>query len=145
MTRFRTSNGAAAAPFLEPPPTPSWYPVAAGAWSAAFVLAVGGLRDRFGLFTAAMGVLVGLLVAYTTWFGRRWGGWPPARRAPAEIDRVMRRFLLGGAVIIGAIMLIGHWTGYILAAGATFIAVTMWVGWYDTAYTAAVVRAKEHP
>ncbi len=133
----RAVERAAATPFLDHPPAPAWYCPAAGAWSAALVLALAGLAGRPALAVPAVLVLVALEFAFLGWFRRRWGTWPRLRAAPPEIARAMRGYAVGAVAVIGAVVAAAVLVHPAAGAGVALVGVTTGLWVYERAYARA--------
>ena len=123
----RAVERAAATPFLDHPPAPAWYCPAAGAWSAALVLALAGLAGRPAL----------AVPAFLGWFRRRWGTWPRLRAAPPEIARAMRGYAVGAVAVIGAVVAAAVLVHPAAGAGVALVGVTTGLWVYERAYARA--------
>jgi hypothetical protein len=137
---LRGADRAAAAPYIDYPPTPAWYPPATGVWAACFCLAM-AIPDDSPLRGVVLLALVAVEVGFLVWYRRRRGVFPRGR-APQEIRRVMAAFIVGAAVVVAlgalAVWLAGPWVAAILA----LVVVTPAVAWYERAYEAAAARAR---
>ncbi|MBB5837625.1 hypothetical protein [Kribbella italica] len=144
--QLRLIERAEAAPYVDYPKTPWWYPVVIGLWAAAMIGTFVWWRENAPLFTS---VLVGLLLleaAFITWMQRRHGAMPmPGRgRPPAEIGGIWRRYFAGLAVIAVAVGLVWWLVGVPAAAGTAFVLVTGGLVVYERAYAvAAAAKVKE--
>jgi hypothetical protein len=125
------------------PPTPSWYYPAGGAWSAGFVLALGGLNDQPLLQLVAMAALFALLVWFANWYTRYRGAIPRVGSAPAEFRPAITILIAGVAVLIGAIALLYVAVGYVAAAALALVGVTAALYTYERAYEAAAAATRE--
>ena len=135
---------AAAAPYVDYPPTPRWYPASVGLWSTALVAADGWLRHDTALFLAAIVVLFATNIAFITWYRRLRGTMPSMRHAPAEIAREMAWFIVGCVVVVALVALAFVTIGTLAACVVTFVLVTSGVAWYERRYAraAGAVRAR---
>ena len=138
------AHRAAAAPFVDYPPTPWWFFPAAGAWAAAMVLTVFGISRTPALFLPVLAGLIAAEYAFFTWYRRYRGTTPTLKNAPPEIAREMRRYFAGvvvvGAVVVAAAIL----TTAIVAAGLAFVLVTGGLLVYERRYESAAseIRAR---
>lgn len=139
----RTVERAAAAPYIDYPPTPSWYYPAVGAWSAALVLAFAGLADHPLVAVPAMVVLVALEGAFLGWYRRYRGTWPRLRHAPPEIARAMRAYAVGAVLLVAAVVLVAVLVHPVAGAGLAFAGVTAGLWVYERAYAAASEAVRE--
>ena len=136
---LREADRAEAAPWIDYPATPRWWPVLFGAWACVFALNVGyvdGLPQALGsiVLAALMGVAAG-------WATRRRGTYPRGR-APREL-RASFGVLFGGALVIAALgwliaSLITPWPAALVAGVAAYVLVL----WYERAYTRAADRVR---
>lgn len=132
---------AAAAPYVDYPPSPWWHAPFFGLWSVAFVLVVGLIDDsawRAGgllVLAFASGLVIG-------WQRRRRGTWPRGK-PPAEIRRVTIGFVIGAAGVIGLGALLLWLAPVAVAAPVVFVVVTAGVWWYDRAHARASERTRE--
>lgn len=137
---LRTADRAAAAPYIDYPPTPKWYPPATGLWAGAFCLAT-GIPDGSPLRALALLALVAVELAFIAWYRRYRGTWPRGR-APEEIRTVLVAFVVGAAVVI-AVLALTLWAAPVWVAAIVAVAVvTPVVAWYENAYAAAATRAR---
>jgi hypothetical protein len=135
---LRQADRAAAAPYVDYPATPAWYPPATGLWAAAFCLSTAlGSATR----AAVLGLLVVLELGLATWYRRRRGTWPRGR-APRELRPVLVGFVSGAVVIGGGLGALLALTEAWIAAAVAFVLVTLAVGWYERAYARAAARTR---
>jgi hypothetical protein len=135
----RAAERGEAAPWVDYPPTPGWYPSAVGLWSAALVLAIGTLDGAARPLVALALVAVELL--FLGWY-RRYRGTLPSGWMPRELRPVAALFAVGLVVVVGVAVLvvaIGH---PVLAAVATLLLTTPLVWWYERAYAAAAAATR---
>jgi hypothetical protein len=137
---LRQADRAAAAPYIDYPPTPRWYPPATGLWACCFCLSLAIPSDN-PLRAVALLVLVVAELTFVAWYRRYRGTWPRGR-APEEIRRVMVAFMVGVVAVIGAVALAVWLTGPWVAAVVAVAIVTPAVAWYERAYGAAAARAR---
>lgn len=146
---LRDAERAEAAPFVDYPPTPWWYPPLAGLWFGAVAATMSGFYDPradaikvAALFGAAL-LLFGLLGVFVGWYRRRWGSWPAMRKAPAEIRTAYAEYGVGLAVVsvavVGTWLLAGRWWGI----GALTVLVAALLFWYERRYATAARRIRE--
>jgi hypothetical protein len=138
------ANRAAAAPFVEYPPTPWWFFPGAGAWAAAMVLTATGARDTPAVFLPALAALIGVELAFFTWYRRYRGTSPTLKSAPPEIAREMRRYFVGVGVVAAVVVVTVFVANAVVAAGVAFVLVTAGLVVYERRYEAAVreIRAR---
>jgi len=132
-----TVERAGAAPYLDYPPVPVWWPPAAGAWSALLVLAFSGLDDSKAIAVPLLLVLFGLEGAFFAWYRRRSGVMPSFLGAPREIDGAYRRYFVGVVLVVAACVLVYVVGGPWWSAGVAFLTVTIGLAWYERAYRRA--------
>lgn len=137
---LRTADRAAAAPYIDYPPTPRWYPWVSGLWAACFCLST-AIPDDSPYDELALVALVAVEIAFLTWYRRYRGTWPRGK-APAEVRRVMTGFLLGAAVVIGLLALVLWLAPVWVAAIAALVVVAPALAWYEKAYAAAAARTR---
>lgn len=124
---------AAAAPYIDYPPTPKWYPPAVGAWAAATVLALSALSDHPAVAGPILLVLVAGEGAFFAWYRRYRQTMPRLHGAPPEINGAFRRYAVGVILVVAAFVLAGP----ILTAGVGFVTVTVGLALYERHYAAA--------
>jgi hypothetical protein len=132
---------ASAAPYVDYPPTPAWYPPAVGAWTAALTMAT-TLADRI-LFGAALAALLAIELAALALYRRYRGTLPSMRRVPAEIGRAMRQFFVGATAVLAAVVTVYALASPVVAAGVAFVTVTALLHWYEERYAAAAAAARD--
>lgn len=142
---LRDIDRAAAAPFLEYPSLPVWWPVVAGAWfTAVFSAGFTGWISNTGVRAAVTVSLVAALAFFLRWYMDRRGVMPSSdpRVAPTEIGRAMWWYYAGAiacALVIAACFL---WAPPVVAAVATFILATVGIAVYDRAYHRAADQVR---
>lgn len=134
---------AAAAPYIDYPPTPRWYPPAVGVWAAAMLLAVVGLEDRPAVSGPVVLALVALELWFFSWYRRYRKTWPSMRHAPDEIARAMRRFYQWLVVVVAVCAAVYFLAGLLPAVVAVFLTVTVGLARYEQAYADAAAAARE--
>ncbi|SDE01162.1 hypothetical protein [Nocardioides lianchengensis] len=137
----RIAERAEAAPYVDYPPTPWWYPPAAGAWAAALVLTMGLAQDHP---VAAVGIvaLIAVESAFLGWYARYHGAFPSLRRAPAEFRPAFVRYVVG---VVSVFVLVGAtwWlVGYVAAGGVALVLVTTGLALYERAFAGAAERTR---
>jgi hypothetical protein len=136
---------AEAAPYLNYPPTPWWYPPVAGLWAAGMIGTFGWWRGNAGLFIGSLAVLLALEAAFLVWMRRRHGAFPMPGRGtpPAEIAAVWRGYF-GCLPVIAAVVALVWWRiGIPAAAPVAFVLVTAGLAVYEQRYARAASRARE--
>jgi hypothetical protein len=139
----RVAERAAAAPYVDYPPTPSWYYPAFGVWVAAYV-ALLGLREEHPVLLVVgivgLSAVVGLFIG---WYQRYHGAMPRPLRGPREFRRVYVAYFAGLAVLAGLVA--GAWVlvGHAAAVAVAFVGTVVGLYGYERAYAAAASRARE--
>lgn len=141
--RESLAERAAAALYVDYPPTPRWYPPAMGLWAVALVLVIALVDPESSWRAVGLGALVVVNLVFVGWYRRYRGTWPRGR-APREIRRAMAGFVVGAAltVVLGGLLI---WLApAAVAALVVFVAVTAGVAWYEAVYAgaAAATRAR---
>jgi hypothetical protein len=137
---IRQAERAAAAPYIDYPPTPRWYPPATGLWAAAFCLAM-AIPDDSALRAVALVILVAVQLIFLAWYRRYRGVWPRGR-APEEVRKVLMAFVVGATAAIGVLGMTLWLADAWIAAVVAFVVVTPAVVLYERAYAAAAARAR---
>ncbi|MEZ0577877.1 hypothetical protein [Nocardioides sp. MH1] len=137
---LRQAERAAAAPYIDYPPTPAWYPPATGLWAAAFCLATAIPSDD-PTRAAALGLLVVLELGFVAWYRRYRGTWPRGR-APQEVRSVMRAFVVGAVAVVALVGALLWRTTPWLSAVVALVVVTAAIALYERAYSSAAARAR---
>ena len=136
---LREADRAEAAPWVDFPPTPAWYPASVGIWGAALTLVLGVLEEPWR--PVATLALVAIEVAFIRWY-RSYRGTMPKGPMPQEMRRPALLMALGLAAIVvaaGALVMLGQpW----VAAGLVLVTAIPLTWWYERAYAAAAERAK---
>ena len=132
---------AAAAPYLDYPPTPAWFAPAVGLWAGALVAVLG--LDSHALRLASIAVLIAVELLFLGWYRRKRGVMPRLRHAPPEIAREMRWYGVGVLVLV--VVVVGTFLVSTLAAVVlTMLLVTAGLAAYERRYerAAAATRAR---
>ncbi|MGB3698603.1 MAG: hypothetical protein WBA05_14330 [Gordonia sp. (in: high G+C Gram-positive bacteria)] len=139
---LRIAERAAAAPFVDYPPTPSWYPPAVGAWTAALA---GVLAHRPAPVIAIpiLVLLVGLLGGFVGWYTRLRGTMPTITDAPPEFRHLFKRYLAGVIAVAAIVIALMLFTPAPIGIGAAFVLVTAAIALYERAYARAAVATRE--
>jgi hypothetical protein len=141
-TALAVAERAGAAPYIDYPPTPRWYPFVVGAWGALMALAAGLSADHALLGGALLVALVASEGAFLAWYRRYRRVVPSMTGAPREIAAAFRRFLAGAVMVLGACAGVYAWLGPVPAAVFTFCLVTPAVALYERHYAAAAASAR---
>jgi hypothetical protein len=131
---------AAAAPYVDYPKTPAWYPPAVGIWAAALV-AIIGVDDHTVRSAGLVGLIV-LEVLFLAWYRRKRGVMPNLRGAPREIAREMRWYVVGALVVV-AVAGAAFTVSSLLAAAVALVLVTAGVAVYERRYEVAAARTRD--
>lgn len=138
---LREADRAEAAPWIDYPPTPRWYPVAVGLWAALITLALTTLGQQ--LRVPAVLALIAIEIGFIRWYVRFRHGVMPIGPAPREFRRSVALFVVGAALVLamayGLTALVSHW----VAGGAVLVVVPVLLTWYERAYADAARRARE--
>ncbi|MER7006214.1 hypothetical protein ABT297_24655 [Dactylosporangium sp. NPDC000555] len=136
---------AAAAPYVQYPPTPWWYAPIVGAWTAAFIAGFAWWRENGAIFTAWLGILLAAEALFLIWMRRRHGALPmPGHgKPPAEIAAVWRGYFVGVAAIAVLVALAWWFGGVPVAAAAAFALVTAGLVIYERKYAIAAGKVRD--
>lgn len=143
--QMRLLERAEAAPYVDYPKTPWWYPIIVGLWVAAMIGAFTWWRENAALFASSLAMLIVLELAFITWMQRRHGAMPmPGRgKPPVEIGALWRKFYASLAAIVVIVGLVWWLTNVPIAAAAAFVQVTTGLMFYERAYAVAAAKVKE--
>lgn len=136
---------AAAAPFLNEPRSPWWYPLLTGAFFTG--LAAGPLLIAHGYAPLGFVLQAAAVCAYSAFMlghRRRAGTSPRLRRAPREVRGAY--WWLGGATVVCAAVTIACWVSMGWQAGlpSLFLSSAAATWWYERrAYPRAVAATQE--
>lgn len=143
---LEVAERAEAAPYIDYPTTPWWYPPVVGAWVAAMIGTFTWWRENIGLFVGSMVVLVIVEVVFLGWMTRRHGAFPMPGKGtpPAEIRSAWNSYFAALPPIAGLIGLSWWLGGVPIAAAVAFVVVTAGLVIYERRYAkaACVVRAR---
>jgi hypothetical protein len=141
-TALAMAERAGAAPYIDYPPTPRWYPPVVGAWGALIAIAAGISADHAALGAALILALIASECAFLIWYRRYRRVMPSMTGAPREIAAAFRRFVVGAVVVLGACAGVYAWLGPVPAAVFTFCLVTPAIALYERDYAAAAAAAR---
>jgi hypothetical protein len=133
---------AGAAPYVDYPPTPKWYPFAAGAWAGLLVLALHGLTTRPLVFAPLLAALLLAEGAFLTWYRRYRQTMPSLHNAPREIAAAIRRFFAGCVVVLALCVSVYVAFGALAAALVTLALVTGGLARYEHSYARAAAATR---
>ncbi len=139
---LRQAERAAAAPFVDYPKTPLWYPPAVGAWFAALA-AMMAYRPGPAISVPLIVVLIALVGAFVAWHSRVRGTMPTLTGAPRELHRPMYCYAAGVVVIAAVVVPTVAWGPPIIAVAVAFVLVTVGIAAYERAYYRAAQAVKE--
>jgi hypothetical protein len=139
----RVAERAAAAPYLDCPPTPLWFYPASGAWVAAYVALLGRREEHPVLLVVGIVGLTTVVGLFLSWYQRYHGAMPRLLRGPREIRSVYVVYFVGLVALVGLVagawMLLGHLAAVVVAFGGTVVGLYG----YERAYAVAASRARE--
>lgn len=151
---LRDLERAEAAPYVDYPATPTWYPLAAGVWFSVFVYAfaigVGhwltseptSAAQAIG-FSATMMILVAIEVAFFNWYFTSYGAVPSLRgNAPPEIRDAFRRYFVGLGIVVPVIIVAAVLAGPLGGAMVALVLVTGGAWLYERRYEVAAEAVK---
>jgi hypothetical protein len=141
-TALAAAERAGAAPYVDYPATPKWYPPAVGAWLALMILACHGASQRPAVFIPVVVGLIAAEGAFFAWYRRRWQTWPSMRNAPKEINAAYRRYAVGATLAIAAGIGVYALLGPYAAAAAAFVLVTLGLALYERDYARAAAATR---
>ena len=133
---------AAAAPYVDYPPTPKWYPLAAGIWAALLVLVLSGASSRPVVFIPLLVALIVAAGAFIAWYRRYRQTMPSLRNAPKEINAAFGRYFVGAALVIGVCAGVYATLGPLACATVTLVAVTVGLALYERDYASAAAATR---
>ena len=142
LEALREAERAAAAPFVDYPPTPLWYPPALGAWFATLA-AIAFYQPGPAVSLPVLVVLGALIGMFLAWLGKVSGSFPTLTGAPRELHAPMYWYALGATVIAAIVVPLGLFAPPIAAVIATFVLVTIGIATYERAYFRAAQAVKE--
>ena len=138
---LRQADRSEAAPWIDYPPTPRWYPIATGVWAAALTVAFTALED--GLRLLVLLALIGAELAFVRWYVRYRGGVMPTGPAPREFRRAITLFGLGAVTVVGGAYLLIVTVSPWVAAGYVLVSTMAVIAWYEHAYADAARRTRK--
>lgn len=151
---LRDLERAEAAPYVDYPATPTWYPLAAGVWFSVFVFtfAIGvghwltseptSAAQSIG-FSATMMTLVAIEVAFFSWYFKTYGAVPSLRgNAPPEIRDAFRRYFVGVGIVVALLIVAAVLAGPFGGALAALVLITAGAWLYERHYEAAAEAVK---
>jgi hypothetical protein len=141
-TALRIVERAGAAPYIDYPPTPRWYPFAVGVWAALMVLACDGASSRPAVFIPVIVLLVAAEGAFFAWYRRYMQTWPSMRSAPREINAAYRRYAVGAVSVLAVCVAVFVLIGPVVCAVVTFALVAAGLALYERTYAAAATATR---
>lgn len=140
----RELDRAAAAPFVDYPETPWWYPFLMGGYFTACLACF--LLNQNGHTALGFGLLAVAIIAFGLWFRwyrAKWGTWPKMSEAPPEIKRAYTSALIGFVVLVPFVVAVAWFMPMGVALVATFAATTAYFWSYERqVYPAAVQKVR---
>ena len=143
MARLRDADRAAAAPYLDYPASPAWYPAATGGWYALMIIAVSSLDDHRAWALAGLAFLIAAELAFIAWMRRSWGTWPRLAGAPDEIRGAYGWFLVRLLVLMVVVGAAGLLAGAWVSAGIAFVGATALIWTYERTYARAAQKTRD--
>lgn len=134
------ADRAETAPWVDYPPTPAWYPVSVGVWSALLVLAF-GIPDTVWRVIAMLALVV-VEGAFLGWY-RSYRGVQPSGAPPAELRRTMAVMLGTSVLVVGIVIALALLVAPRAGAIAALVLVTAVVWRYERAYADAARRVRQ--
>ena len=134
---------ASAAPYVDYPPSPKWYPFAVGAWAGLMVLAAHGVSARPAVFLPLLLVLLAAEGAFIAWYRNYRQTMPSLRGAPREIDSAMRRYVAGSVVVLAVSLGSYLAFGPFVCAAVMFVLVTASLILYEREYARAAAATRD--
>ncbi|WP_432557444.1 hypothetical protein [Granulicoccus sp. GXG6511] len=122
---------AAAAPFIDYPRVPIWYP----AFIAVIFTLIGVSAALFFEFESwvgwlTLGIALAAVLGFASWYRRQWGTWPRMGAAPPEIRRAYLTCLAGFAIVALltalAWILLGWPAGLVVVFVTIFVLITLY-------------------
>ncbi|MCW2757949.1 MAG: hypothetical protein JWO46_1695 [Nocardioidaceae bacterium] len=146
--QLRDLERAEAAPYIDYPPTPRWYPPAGGVFALAlFAHLYAVLVHSWGGIVASLSLaaLVAVELGFLYWYSRYHGALPAPGRTPpvAEICRAYGQFLVGFVVLVVLVTGVTFLAGPIGGGVATFVLAAGGLLLYERAYASAARAARE--
>lgn len=134
---------AGAAPYVDYPPTPKWYPFAVGLWAGLLVLAAYGASWRPAVFIPLLLVLIVAEGAFVAWYRSYRQTMPSLRGAPREINVAFRRYVVGCIVVLAVCAGVFIAFGPYVCAVVTFLLVTGGLALYEREYATAAAATRD--
>jgi len=139
----RAAERAEAAPYVDYPRTPAWYPPAMGAWAAAYTLLLTLWEDHGLWLVLGMIGLASLTGLFLGWYSRHHGAIPHLRHAPREFRSAFATYAAVLVGIVGATVLAWWLVAPTLAALAAFVSTVIGLHLYERAYAVSARRTRE--
>lgn len=131
-----------ASPYVDYPPTPTWYPPSVGLFAGALVLGLAALMESTWLGCVVIGGIVVLEAAFLSWYSRFHGAMPSLRNPPKEFRSLLWRFALGYVALIVIAVALWFLTNAWITAVTVAVMTTGAVSIYEKAYAATAARTK---
>jgi hypothetical protein len=133
---------AGAAPYVDYPPTPKWYPFAVGIWAAMLVLVVNGASSRPAVFIPLLVALIFAEGLFIAWYRRYRQTMPSMRTAPKEITAAFGHFVAGAVLVLAVCVGVYAALGPLVCAAVTLVLVTAGVALYERDYASAAAATR---
>ncbi|MQW76062.1 hypothetical protein GHK92_09260 [Nocardioides sp. dk4132] len=139
----RAAERAEAAPYIDYPPTPAWYPPAMGAWATAYTLLLTLWEDHGWWLVLGMIGLAALTGLFLGWYSHHHGAVPNLRHAPREFRSAFACYAVVVVSIVGSIALSWWLVGPALAAPVAFVATVVGLVVYERAFASSARRTRQ--
>lgn len=140
LAALREDERAAAAPWVDLPGPPAWYPVACGLWFGAWAWV---LTSDHWWSTLLLVPLIALVGVHVRWYRAKRGTAPRWFGAPKEIDRVLWLFIVMAAVLAVGGFAIDQFVGRWAMIAWVTVGVTVGIAVYEWLYAKAARRVRE--
>lgn len=131
-----------ASPYVDYPPTPSWYAPSVGLFAGALVLGIAVLMYSTWLGCMVIGGLVVLEGTFFNWYSRLHGALPSLRNPPKEFRPLLGRFAVGYVGLIAVAVALWFLSNAWITAVAVAVMATVAVAIYEKAYAATAARTR---
>lgn len=136
---LRAAERAEAAPWIDYPPTPAWYPVSVATWAAALTMSF--TIDSTPVRLVVVFTLIALEFGFLGWY-RRYRGTMPAGKVPPELSKPFYGFLAANLAIMAGAFAIGSLVAVWAAAIFVFVTVLPSLTAYERVYERAAARTR---
>ena len=138
---LRAAERASAAPLVDYPPTPAWYPPMMGVFFAALV-ALAAYRPSLPITLAVCLAAGAVMTVFWRWYWRKRGTMPTFDGAPPEFRRAFRLYAIGVVVIVAVVVPTTILAPAPVAVGLTFVLVTVGLVAYERVYADAAEHVR---